>query len=176
MTKVPSWAWQLCSVHFNSPVMKDRFVLFPLWRRWVFLIFLSRQHWLVCVICASETDWETERMPGALRGCGSHALDFQNQLSDGLQGLAWEAVARKGRKQSKTQWHTLKYVQYSVDMTPLHWTWEKGCCRRHLKEKPLRWTGRNGGKSIISLLKRTIVWLRILTLLLNILYFAPRYL
>lgn len=167
MTEVPCWAWQPCSVHLNSPVMKDRFVLLPLWRRWLFLIFLSWQHWLVCILFASEAAWETERMLGALWGCGSRALDFQNQLCDGLQGLTWEADARKWRKQSKTQWHTLKYVQCSVEVT---WLYSAGRERERGRSRGKQDLSggrvRNGGNSIILLSQRTTVWLRILALLL----------
>lgn len=46
------------------------------------LIFLSQQHWVVYIIWALETGFETEWMPQAHRGCGrlSDTLDFQNQL------------------------------------------------------------------------------------------------
>lgn len=69
--KIPCWAWQQCLVHLDSPVTCDSAVLLPLWRQRVPLIFLSRQHWLVYIIWASGTGWETERAPGAHRGCGS---------------------------------------------------------------------------------------------------------
>lgn len=178
MSKVPCWAWQQCSVHLNSPVMKNCFVLFPLWGRWACLICLSRQHWLVCIKWASEAEWKTGANARSRRGCSSHSIRLSKPTA------CWSPRSCLGGRCEKMNSQKLRGELWSMSST--WWTWPQHAGR----ERKVAVLGiskkafsdgrvRIGGNLIISLCLKGPVWLRTLTVLLllrSILDFAPKYL
>lgn len=168
MTKVPCRTWQQCSVHLNSAVMKDRFVLFPLRRRWVFLIFLSRKHWLVCIICA----WETERLTGSPQRLRQPRIRLSKPTG-------WRSprtrVGGSCEKMKKTVKNSAAHFEVCAVLSGLDpitlKVGEVGCCRRRLKRK----TSQVDVWSFHCWMGQQYDWgsLTLPLSLLNILYFAP---